>query len=365
MKPTTFKTATAGVQVNTFDNTSTQLIEYDMGEWDKLTPESILEIGRLEESALSKTLDRYMDKINQSSNPNLFKLVDRLKDSVEKEDLIGVADAVLNAKPSTIEKILGLFNKKSLETAKDKALEATRAITQGKTKTLTTVIKQLEIELKTEVLKLDKELRELQNIRAEYDSAISAYDLVVKNAYSRLEKFKQLPLVGNNENSNVKHSREDKLQMLESRIVALDGTLTRMPADIEVIRQLLQSGFSTIQEVSTTAESRFNSIKMTLLTLHTALMNRSVQRLADKGNSLDENLLAVRSKITSDVCLTSASMSGDNRIAQAQQIKQIVDDTSKLMDLVSEKRRQNEDKFSEAKKVLDESKQNLLQSFSK
>jgi molecular chaperone GrpE (heat shock protein) len=341
-----------------------QVVPVSSFNWDQLTPGKILEIGRAEEQALSKTLDVYLAKIEKSSNPNLFKLIDRLKDSVEKEDLLSVADQILNGKLSVMDRVTGFFSRKGLEAAKDKALETARDLMAGKSKTLQTVISQMEKELNTELAKLDNELKQLQNIQAEYHSANTAFTLCVDNARHFLSQVKEQPLEDPN-NPSAKNERIDKIQMLESRVGALDSTLARLPADIEVIRQLLQSGFSTIQEVSTTAVSRFSSIKMTLLTLHTALVNQGVQRLASKGADLDANLLAVRKKVSDDVCTTSASMAGDSRVTQANQIMQIVNDTVEMMEKVRLAREANFEKFEQAQTIRDEARKIMSEQFGK
>ena len=56
---------------------------------------------------------------------------------------------------------------------------------------------------------------------------------------------------------------------------------------------LENAGLSTLQETMTTAAGRFASIKMTLLTIHGALVTQGVQRLAEQGAALDANLLAI------------------------------------------------------------------------
>ncbi|MGT2467579.1 hypothetical protein ACVOMV_25975 (plasmid) [Mesorhizobium atlanticum] len=62
----------------------------------------------------------------------------------------------------------------------------------------------------------------------------------------------------------------DKLRLLESRALALEGTYTRLPADQMVIQQIEQAGITTLQETATTVAARFASIKMTLLSIHGA-----------------------------------------------------------------------------------------------
>ena len=136
-----------------------------------------------------------------------------------------------------------------------------------------------------------------------------------------------------------------------------------MPADSEVIRQQVQAAFETIQEISNTAVSQMNSIRMTLLSLHGALMTRATQRLAEKNDSLDANLLAVRKKLVSDTVVAAASRPGDSRLKQAEMIKGIVDDTLALAAAADQARTQSRQKIELAEKSLDSTRQKMLQSF--
>jgi hypothetical protein len=143
-----------------------------------------------------------------------------------------------------------------------------------------------------------------------------------------------------------------KLQALQSRALAVETTLTRLPTDQLVIRQLQNAGLATWQETTTTANARFASIKMTLLTLHGTLMTQGVQKLAEHGRSLDENLAAVRGQLLREVVGTSASMPGDNRLAQAQQLQQIVAESRALQDIATRARSDNAAKFEQARQLL-------------
>ena len=152
----------------------------------------------------------------------------------------------------------------------------------------------------------------------------------------------------------------DKFQALESRALALEGTLSRLPADQLVIRQLQNAGITTLQETSTTAASRFASIKMTLLTIHGALVTKGVQQLADQGAALDANLATVRATLMRDVVTRAANAPGDNRLAQAEQLRGIVSETTALVDIIEQARMGNVQKFGQARQMFAQARQEML-----
>ena len=156
------------------------------------------------------------------------------------------------------------------------------------------------------------------------------------------------------------HDVRDKLQSLESRALAVEATLTKLPADQLVIRQLQNAGVATLQELATTMASRFASIKMTLLTIHGARMVQDLQRLGQQGADLDRNLNHVRSQLMKDVVETAATAPGNNRLAQAQQLQSVVADTQNLVALVDASRDTNQRKFDEARALMAQARQDML-----
>jgi hypothetical protein len=81
----------------------------------------IILIGNEVEASLHKTLDGFLDRINQGSNPQIFKLITSLQAEVEKQDLGALADRILDAKPTFGDKLKGFFSKKALTEALESA----------------------------------------------------------------------------------------------------------------------------------------------------------------------------------------------------------------------------------------------------
>ena len=343
--------------------TSVGALTVQPNSFGQLTMEGISEQGREEEKALNEVLNRFLERIGRNEDPQLFKLIAKLKEEIDKENLPDVADRILNAKPGFLDKLLGMLNKKSLSRAQERAFDAARMLASGKTKSLRTVVEQLEQELTAEQSRLGVELQVFEQLKREYTSAECAYESLVKNLQGYLGEVKKLPVPvsdGTPGSLAAHNDHLDKLQALESRVLALEGTYTRLPADQETIRQLQQAGFMTLQETSTTAAARFASIKMTLLTLHGALVTQGVHRLSEQGAALDANLMAVRSKLAEKVVSTAANAPGNNRIAQAEQIKEILANTNTLIAIADDARKQNLVKFDQARKSLAESRLALL-----
>lgn len=321
----------------------------------------IATLGADAEQALHRTLDGFLGRIEASESPRLFKLVEQLREAVEKEDLPAVAARILDAKPSLGERLLGFFNRKALRIAAARAYEEACRLAAGKSRKLSETVAAMERELQVEQQKLTEEIRVLEALKDSYRERFVDFAEVAAFMLGLLDKARgeAAALTAGNTDPQLAAETQDKLQALESRALALEGTLSRLPSDQLVIRQLQNAGIATLQETATTAASRFASIKMTLLTIHGARVAQDVQRLAQQGAELDKNLAGVREMLMRDVVTRAADAPGDNRLAQARQLQGIVAETQALQQLVEASRQRNREKFDEARRLFAEARQQM------
>jgi hypothetical protein len=124
--------------------------------------------------------------------------------------------------------------------------------------------------------------------------------------------------------------------------------MTKIPAETLDIREVQNAGVSTLQELTTTLGDRFLSISETLIAINSAQQVQAVQRLGESGAALDNNLTQVRARLSRQVVEKAANAPGDNRLAQANQVKSIVENTKVLREIKETARVKNEAKFAEA-----------------
>src|SRR5574343_197849 len=303
--------------------------------------------------SLNKTLDGFLARIEKNESPQLFTLIDRLSEAVDAEDLPGVATKILDAQPSLMQKIVGAFSKKRLKKAVDQAYEEAARIASGKSRSLSDKIKKMEAEFEQALDSLHAEIRAQEEQKQHYRKAFYAFaetsvflTSLVDMARSTVESLRQQGV-----SPQDLADAEDKLQALTSRALAVEGTLSRLPSEELVIRQIQNAGVATWQEVSTTASERFISIKETLLAIHGTLAVRNVQRLAQQGAELDKNLGAVRTALMKEVLSVASNAPGDNRLAQANQLRGIVAETQALVSTVERAKKANQEKFEQARQI--------------
>lgn len=335
----------------------------DKFSFRNLALRDIPQMGLPAEMELGRALDGFLSRIDKQNNPQLFRLTNELTTHFEDAKLEEVADRILNAKPSLWMRIYGLLNPRALRQAAARVYEDVARIAAGRSKTLSDHVSAIESKLKVEMQKVSTEMTHMDNVKAAYRNSLVSFALFTAILHNALLKARQEFALMEPElqkDPQALQDAQDKLQALESRALAIEGTLTKLPADQIVIRQLQNAGIGTLQELSTTMAGRFSSIKMELLIIHGALMVQGVQRLGEQGANLDANLGKVRAKLMNDVVTTAAAAPGKNREAQAKKLQDIVKQSQDLYQLTEQARAQNKQQFETARQLMAQARQDLL-----
>lgn len=332
-------------------------------DFANLPAQQIALMGQEPTNDLNRVLSGCLDRVNQSDNPQLFKLVDTLSEAIAKERIGELAEQILSARPSLMHRILGVFSKKTLQQGLDRAYEELGRIARNKSKSLSDVVQDMERKLQLEMNKLNEELRNLDAIKGEYRKSFVLFCEEVAFLHNALAKARaQAPalLAAADKDLMLQQEIHDKLQALESVALSREAMMTRLPAEQLIIRQLQNAGVSTLQELSVTMGDRFASIRMTLLGIHGANLVRNVQRLGQANANLDNQLQEARAKLMGTIVTTAAHAPGDNRLEQANNLKRVVADTQNLQNIVEQAREANRAKFEEARATMSGVRQELL-----
>ena len=323
-------------------------------------------LGADTEVALHKSLGAFLDRIDKGDSPQIFRLVSELSAAVKAEDLGGLADKILTGKPDFFEGLLAKLSPKRLAASRDAMFENLRMMVSGKTRKLGSVLDKMEKEIEVEKGKAIDEARTLERLKENYqdrfrDFALASVFLstLVAKARGEFAAIQAAEAAGRNDSNLSVQEAQDKLQAIESRALAIEGVFTKLPAEQLVIRQVQTATIQTVQEVTTTTAARFASIKMTLLTLHGAMSVQNLQRVAQQGADLDQNLAAVRNRLVTSVVTSAANAPGDNRLAQAEQLREVVKNTEQLQIVVEKARVDNAAKFEQARAMLLQARQDL------
>lgn len=327
----------------------------------------VIKIGLDAEQALQRTLDGFLARLDKNTASAVFALFGRLEQGVEDAKLPDILDKLQNGqKPGLISSLLARLRGKRPDEIAGEFLAEIGDLISGRTKTLADRMSKLEGELSGEIQKLFAELAALNALKENYGAHFGEFTIAAAVARAFLEKARGY--VGAEEAKlnpadPVARTRvielKDKLRLLESRALALEGTYTRLPADQLVIQQIEQAGIATLQETATTVASRFASIKMTLLSIQGAFAVKSVQQLAGRQARLDKQLTDLRGRALQDVAVTAALAPGENRLAQAQQIEQIIATTNEIHAIVAAARKTTEEKFEQARQKFAAARQEL------
>lgn len=329
-----------------------------------LSPVEISRLGLEAELALNQVFDRFLSAIDRQKSPAMFRLLDQLQGAVEAQRLDQLAERILSgAKPSFIERLQGMLSPSALRSTVAKALTETAHLVSLKTKRLSDEVSKLEVELAAEMRSLEAEMQGLNQVLQEYNRfrdlfALETLFLFNAHAFAKAQVQTLEPAMQADPLLHMQASQ--KLQALESRALAVEGCMTRLPADQLILAQIQDAGMSTLQELATTASARFVSIKSSLLSLYSAYRVLETQQLGQRGKELDANLSQMRNKLLRQVSSQAAHAPGDNRLGQAQQIQSVVATTRELLELASQARTANQQKFEQTRQLLVASRQEIL-----
>lgn len=332
-----------------------------------MPPGDVVKLGLEAEQNLQRTLDGFLSRLDKKSASTLFELFGRLEKGVDDAKLPDLLNQLQNGeKQGFFGSILGALRGKKADELAREFMETIGELISGRTKTLADEMSRLEGQLNGEMQKLFGELQALDALKRSYAGHFSDFTVAAGMARGLLERSRGLVAAEEaalNPADSAAQAKlaelKDKLRLLESRALALEGTYTRLPADQMVIQQIEQAGVATLQETATTLSSRFASIKMTLLSIHGAFAVKSVQQIASRQAKLDQQLTELRGRALKDVAVTAATAPGDNRLAQAQQIENIIATTKEIHGLVAEAKRSTDAKFDEARQKFAAARQEL------
>lgn len=329
----------------------------------QITPTEITKLGYDAEMELTKVLDAFLATIDSNSSPAIFGLLDQLNRAVTDERLNELADRIVKGSPPSIgDRIRGLFSSSAAREALNRALAETSRVISAKSKKLLDVVDGLQRQTEGEMRKLEAELTKLDELLKQYGRCHDRFAVEVLYLHNIVEqaRVQVAQLEAQPTDNLVRAQAMQKLQALESRALAIEGAMTKLPADQLTLAQLQDAGLSTLQEMATTMTARFSSIKGNLIAMHGAQRVLEVQHLAQKGKALDENTANLRNKLMTQAVTVAANAPGDNRLAQAQQVQSVIQNTQQLVEIAVQAKQANRQKFEQSREILSASRQTML-----
>ncbi len=332
-----------------------------------IAPGQIINIGLEAEKGLHQTLDGFLARLDRRTAAQVFALFRRLEKGVEDAQLPKILEEIQEGdQPGLIQTWIAALRGKSHEQLLEEIMGELGDLIAGTTKNLADEMARLEGELTKEMQKLFLELQALESLKEAYGQHFIDFSLqaaVAHAFWTNAKAYVEAEAAQVQANDVIGQSRiqelQNKLRLLESRALALEGVYTRLPADQLVIQQIEQAGITTLQETATTVSSRFASIKMTLLAIHGAFTVGNVQQLSARQAQMDRQLTDLRAKALKQVATTAAAAPGENRLAQAQQIAGIIQATAEISELIQQAEATTDQQFEEARQLFQQARDDM------
>ncbi len=337
-------------------------------DFETMSTSDVIRIGFEAERALNQTLDGFIAGLDKETAAKVFELFRQLEKGVEDANLPEILEKVQVDSPGLLVKIIAAVTRRSREEVIQDLMDKLGDLIGTRIKDLSRKVKSLEGDLDKELQKLIKDLQMLENLKQKYTEHFADFTFKAALAYAFWQQSKvyvtnETALVASNDMNGLARIQglERKLQNLENRALILESTYSRLPADQMVIEQIQQAGVSTLQETAAVLSSRFASIKMTVLAIYGVFSVGNVQRLNDRSVKMEAQLLESRSKALKQVAVKAALAPGENRLAEAQKLAKIVEDTKEIKTLVTEAELTTNANFDAARQIFEDKRTELAE----
>ena len=197
----------------------------------------IIKIGLGAEQSLQKTLDGFLARLDKKTASKVFALFGRLEKGVDDAKLPEILEKIQKGEDPGF--FSGLFAKvtgRKPEEAFSEFMQEVGDLISSRTRTLADEMGRLEGELSKEMKTLFGELQALESLKQSYGTHFASFTVDAAVARAFLEKARQYvaqqtAAADPADVSAQARLREltDKLRLLESRALALEGTYTRLP----------------------------------------------------------------------------------------------------------------------------------------
>jgi hypothetical protein len=363
---------TTAITVIDLDPEHRQFAEAQLAKFDfaKMPAQDLILIGREAEQGLVATLDGFLGRLNKTNSLKLFDLVSRLQKGVDDAKLDQILDEIEKNHQSNWHKLTSFFkSREAIEKAAREAFQAAVDQFSGKSKTMVDTCNVMDKDMNVELNKLRLELGEFDALRRKHRDSIIAYAVATWMANQLLLQGRQYveqlrqELVGVTDPVKLSDFRdqETKLKNVESRAMTLEQRWTRLPGDDELKRMLQEAGVTEYLQTSSSWTDRLINIKETLIAISFALTVKGTQDLKDKGQKMDQQLDAVRARVTKQVITKAANAAGDNVMENVEKGRKLIEEIKQLAEIVKAADAENERKMQEGRVAFKQQRDELAQ----
>lgn len=325
-----------------------------------ITPESIDMIGKQELINLNNELKKFTKSMTNVNTAGIFGLLDELSKDIEDTNLEDIWSKAVNAKPTLLAMILGLFDKTAKGKSVGKRLQELSDLLKNKGITLESKLDELEKNLMSQKKDQDRAIKDLTacfeiyfktfvQLRKQFILAV-----YLDHSYkSQLEQFKAAN-VGNNDLSLAKtiSDYERNYQDIQNKRLLLHKSLIQLPVTADQSNRLIDTCKLLMKEIDNTLIHSFPQIRATVVNVGNAITAQKAFLTNESAKNLEENLAKMSGTITSNLAIQAEKLAADSRVREAQAVMAQVNELKEFKNKLQAAKVENQQKIDEATELL-------------
>lgn len=328
---------------------------------DDVTYEKVISIGREEMVNLNNELKKFTKSVGGVKIAGIFGLIDSLSENIEEANLDEIWTKAVNAKPTILAYLIGLFNNKAKTKSVSNKLGELSNILQQRKGTLETKVAEIEANLLKEEQVQAKNIKFLQESFQLYFNTFEQlrkqFVLIVflEHSYkSQLENYKESIKDKINDLSINKklNDYEQILLDIQNQRLILHKTLLQLPITADQANTLINVSKNIVKEIQSTTLSKLNTIRSALLNLVVCLdVQRSLLNNSSIQN-LEQNLQTLAARTTGRLAETTATLQSEARLREAENMAKQIADLREQKNILLQAKERNKQNIQQAEESL-------------
>lgn len=326
-------------------------------------------LGDKELKEMSNKFDDFISNMNlvASENTGLYDLMSDLSKETKAEEFKEIWEKALNAKPTLLASLIGIFNNGYKERSVLKKVDMFSGIIERKGKLVGEKIKTTEMNLIQQSDTQKKNIQVLQDTFEVYYKAVEGlkkqyiFSMYVRyNFKLSLEKFKEDSKDSKSIEVNKKLVDLQRLDtLIDNKCLLMQKSLQQILIAVNNNNNLIMACYSLLSEIENTITHSLPNIRSNLVTIAVALRTEKGLKENQYVQRLDEQQASLASKISGDLAVKTESLMGSNRLREASAIEKLVNDAieiDKRVDVAKQNRKKDIDN---AEKIMQNAQHKL------
>ena len=331
----------------------------------KTADHTVVTFGQEAIASFGAKLDDILSEITKADSPVLFELFRTIKDGVNGADLGELEQTILKKlQAGFFERILMALGLSDPANRLKRVTDEVRGMLQSKAKSLSDLIKPMEMQIESETTKLIGEVSRMSTLADGYRDNIESLGVYVEAGrhiltMAETELVNQTELAKSGDPLKVQQTRDfaQKVDLFRNRVLVLESSYAKAPTDLDSIGLVRGAALATLADTVTSAHAEFNDVKSILIRLHALFQTQSVQQMNLMRRELRASLQGYGLDVLENVSVDAAKASGEARLADADLVLGAAQRLRVIADKVVAEGERNKQRYAAARVKLEQARQ--------